>query len=603
MVVLRPVWADDVTPFEIDGSGAAGLNTDVVAWQNALYGATSPVDVGYVAEGDRDGRAKLLSGRTDFAISAEPFTDEELAQRPAGSAPLISAPMSVASISMLFGISPQLYQLRTYVPDGCDPNNPDVQCDPVDEPYMGGIRLPPQNLAALMVGWGGRSVFYDPTWSAAIGQPKLRLTSDDTQSLATFVYQLEGTSVNKYLLDYAQTIDPASWTQALTKAKSSKWNTAGERYPITSGQSPVGRGGYSTGVLAMFARPGFPNSDGDTGGGWGANSAAVNTDSVVRLESDRSSAQMIFTTASVKNAGGEYVLPTPAAVKAALDAGGATPNYAATHNVPGAYPMVYVNQIYAPSSGLTLEQTNAIAALIRYVATDGQKSVVDNGGVSLTPALQATALQQADALVASNCTGPDQMIVSGGPGPNEPATPGVAAIGTMKHCALKPPPETTTVPDTTVPDTAAADTTVADATTVPDTTTPDTTTTTTTTLARSTTTTSPRSTATTSTTMTSTTMTSTTAPLISDSAAAVPEETTAAETVAPETTAPDTEAPEPTEPVVTDPPSTRAVTYSTTLPMGQPPDGHGFKKLGTFMLGAIGFLLGRSIFLRRMSTP
>ncbi len=616
MMMLRPVWAAaEPVPVEIFGAGAAGLNADVIPWQNALYGAAGSVDVGYQTSGDRDGRAALLNGKVDFAISADPFSSDELRSRPANSTPLISVPVSVASISVFFGIRADMYQIRTFLPAGCELDAGAEQCDPTDTPYVGNLNLPPQNLAALIAGWGGRTFFSADPWKAAIDVPTLRLSNPDSPNLAAFVYQLEGTSVNQYLLNYIQKISPDDWALALSKAGSGRnWTGAGERYPISAGATVVPRGGYTTGVLAAFTRAGFPNSDGDTGGSWGANAAAVNTDSVKKATKDYAASGMKFVTASVRNALGQYVLPTPQAVQAALVAGGDQPNYAATNEVDGAYPMVYVNRLYAPSSGLSIEQTNAIAALIRYVVTDGQQTVVDNGGVSLTQAMKIEALQQADALVASNCTGTDERIVSGGPGPNEPATPGVVAIGTMKHCSMVPTPEPTTIADSTLAETPTVPETITETTAMP-TTVPTTVTDSTktpvdestvqatstaaaraTTAVRATRTTTKTTTATTTTTTTTTTAT-TEGTIESEPVAAV----TLPADVVPVGTEVPIEARPSTEAVVTGPPSTRVATYSTTLPMGSPSDGSGFKKLGTFVLGALGFLLGRSFYLRRFA--
>ncbi len=50
----------------------------------------------------------------------------------------------------------------------------------------------------------------------------------------------------------------------------------------------------------------------------------------------------------------------------------ATPLYALTNKVPGAYPLVWVDHLYAPAHGLSIEKTEALAAVIRYLATAGQ---------------------------------------------------------------------------------------------------------------------------------------------------------------------------------------------------------------------------------------
>ena len=75
----------------------------------------------------------------------------------------------------------------------------------------------------------------------------------------------------------------------------------------------------------------------------------------------------------MQNANGDWVAPTPDSI----DAGGRrpvarAPLFALTNKVPGAYPLVWVDHLYAPAHGLSIEKTEALATVIRYLATAGQ---------------------------------------------------------------------------------------------------------------------------------------------------------------------------------------------------------------------------------------
>jgi hypothetical protein len=162
----------------------------------------------------------------------------------------------------------------------------------------------------------------------------------------------------------------------------------------------------------------------------------------------------------VENASGQYVDPSPATIDAAVAAGGDEPLYALTHPVAGqpAYPLTYVDRLYAPATGLTQKKTEAIATMIRYLATAGQEYDAQYGDGRLPSNLVKEALDSANSLVRSNCTDPSETIVSSSdPGPYMPkllaGSPGaqdIAAIGEMLNCDVAPPkaPVTTTTVST-----------------------------------------------------------------------------------------------------------------------------------------------------------
>jgi hypothetical protein len=142
--------------------------------------------------------------------------------------------------------------------------------------------------------------------------------------------------------------------------------------------------------------------------------------------------------------------------------GGATP----------AYPLTYVDDLYAPAQGLSADKAEATATVIRYLATAGQDAMAAQGDGRLSPPLVAQALAAANQVIASNCTQPgEQVAINGdvgryaptlGPMDGKTAAQRQAEMqgGPMLHCvngvtqtAIAPPPS---VPSTTSPTAPAA---------------------------------------------------------------------------------------------------------------------------------------------------
>jgi hypothetical protein len=156
----------------------------------------------------------------------------------------------------------------------------------------------------------------------------------------------------------------------------------------------------------------------------------------------------------ILNANGEWVAPTTASITKAAAAGLDNPLYAFDHKVAGAYPFTWIDHLYAPAHGLSIEKTEGLATLIRYMATGGQDVAASVGEGRLPDALVQQSLQAADSLVLSNCVGADRRVVSSSdPGPYGSKIPALASIGTMLHCEPTGVPESTTTVPTTTPTT------------------------------------------------------------------------------------------------------------------------------------------------------
>src|SRR5262249_22219027 len=100
----------------------------------------------------------------------------------------------------------------------------------------------------------------------------------------------------------------------------------------------------------------------------------------------------------MENKPGGWGAPTPHSVNKASDASGDVPLYALDHDVAGAYPLVWVDRLYAPAHGLSPQKTEGLAMLIRYIATTGQDNNAKIGEGRLSAPLVAEALAAANNL-------------------------------------------------------------------------------------------------------------------------------------------------------------------------------------------------------------
>lgn len=171
----------------------------------------------------------------------------------------------------------------------------------------------------------------------------------------------------------------------------------------------------------------------------------------------------------LQNGSKEWVAPTSDSVTKAIAAGGDTPLYALDHDVSGGYPLAWVDSIYIPATGLSIDEVNAVSAFIRFVATDGQDIVkADNDGV-ISPDLLTKALAAANAAVTSNCDAAKGVARLEADSPYYPlaaVAPKLHALAPQMVCATPVDPSTTTTTtSTSTTSTTAATTTTTAATT------------------------------------------------------------------------------------------------------------------------------------------
>jgi PBP superfamily domain len=416
----------------LQGGGSWGAYREVLKWQDDLSGSKSPIDLSYTAHGSFIGRQEFISGSNDFVMSGVPFTAEELAQVPGGAAGLIDAPVQVSTLGFL---------LQAPVPDGfatleqlCDPDDPTVP-DPsaclVKHPYTGPIKLPATNLAAMALHYTGtgfppQNSWNDPNVLAAMG-----VANFTTPPLAGPgpVNRSDPDETSYFLQQFVAAKAPDVWNGLKASNPTIPWEPITERLGRQGGASrdgvdqqsqqlALGGGDPTSGTLTQFTAGVF---------------APVPPSAVGGIKQTFPDAKVQFV--QVQNANGDWVEPTPDSINKAVDAGGGTPLYALTNAVPGAYPFVWIDHLYAPAHGLTIEKTETLATLIRYLATAGQAAAKPVGEGELSQPLVKQALVAANQLVKSNCTGNDRHIEeSSDAGSFAPDLPAMDSIGTMSHC-------------------------------------------------------------------------------------------------------------------------------------------------------------------------
>jgi hypothetical protein len=258
------------------------------------------------------------------------------------------------------------------------------------------------------------------------------------------VMRSEPSGTNYYLQEFAKTAAPDIWEGLKAADTRITWEPISERLPRISGASRQGVDQQSLQLGLIGADPASGGVSGFTKGIM----APVPASAKGAVAQAFPGTPLAFI--EVQNAHGDWVSPTPASITKAVEAGGDDPLHALKTPVEGAYPLVWVNHLYAPATGLSPVKTEALATTIRYLATDGQTAAEPVGEGKLSAALVKQALAGADKLVSSNCVGSDRKIVkSSDPGPYAPDLPGIKAIGPMLHCEPVGPQATTTTSTTT----------------------------------------------------------------------------------------------------------------------------------------------------------
>jgi ABC-type phosphate transport system substrate-binding protein len=436
----RGAATQEPQPVSLRGAGTDGLSLMFEEWSSAFFEAPRSVDINYPNLGDGFlARGEFIDGDVDFAITGVPFTDEEEAALAAEHRPYVSAPISLAGLGLLLRAPVQGLATIEATDDG----------DVIVTPYDGPIRMPIS--AVNRVVYSTSNVWQDPEFRATFGGLNMRTFVQN----ATFVARSDAGATNFYLQQYLRIADPVAWAAAgerfgfETDTVTEFWGPAGLSTPTR----PQASGVYN--AVGQSANP----SNGGTaqGGNVGALTAEFLLEAMAKFPgTDQRVIQL-------QNAAGEWVAPTPESIEAAFPDGDGTPMQGLQDEaLTDAYPITWVNQLVAPTSGLSVDEANALATFMRFAATDGQAQAHVHGEGELPEALVEQALDAADAVVAGNCVGQGSVVAVGDPGPYAPSGATFPGATTWKRCVATPVVTTTTtsdVPTTTTTTTDPAPTT------------------------------------------------------------------------------------------------------------------------------------------------
>ena len=383
--------------------------------------ATAPdLEIG----GTRDLRSAFLEGEGDVVVSGVDFTDGEKLILSKLGKEVVSAPVQAVGLA-LFGFVPPL---PTF-PDGCEE---DDTCLQKKSSYTGPIRFSPAVLNQMLFersnAWA-ESEFIDAMQLPAgrfffppiRGPRPLVRTDGDVSNYALELYaaltvpQLHRESRGEIPGVDKDATPTELWPNSVTPSRLGMDNTVSQiREGLDPGSSELSFGGTIAAASVGLVNESFALND------------------------QRPSAQRVpLFRVELRNAAGEWVLPNTRSVSAATAAGEGIPDAGAVGTpVPGAYPITWVNKLYAPTKGLGAAKANAVAAMIRWQVSAGQADAVltASGDGKLTPKMVAAALAAADQVVKSNCAAAKGTVKSSATAGGTAPTGGFPGLGEVSYC-------------------------------------------------------------------------------------------------------------------------------------------------------------------------
>lgn len=426
---------------ELRSSWYDGLATQLEdVWEPAMRLQTkSSVEVdNTIAVGDAFARRFLYQGQRDFVVTGSPLPEAELQALPAGTS-FVSLPFSVSSLVLAMR---QPAQVNAWVSETRGPPDEDGEPTVIRTPYEGPLRVQASLITdAIQL---GIEVVRDPRFRA--DNDNVRLSSGG--GFTWLIARSDPSSLNVQLQRFLSTNDTARWNQMLALYGHGP-DFVSESFPINEASTRSLDGS----MMASLADVRTPREGLATSG-------TIGLTTLARLKA----AQARFPGAgfrplTLKNAAGTWVTPSIDSITAGINGGLATTpaGLAFTDNAAmtnpalrNAYPLTWLNYLHAPSKGLSIDKTNALASFIRYAVTDGQSAHDVAGDPRLPAPLVGIALAQANALVESNCSAAKGVVTKrNDPGPFVPAGT-LTGVTEMSWCSPAPPPApTTTEPSTT----------------------------------------------------------------------------------------------------------------------------------------------------------
>ncbi len=412
-----------------------------------LATAEVPTDVQYLGGGSAEARRALVAGETDMVVSGVGFSAAEVAALKDSGKGLVSAPIQAVGLQVFGNRDPFRFQPRgcsdNVDPETGEPINPELDC--AVRTFEGTtIRLDSDLLEQVFIERNDGVNIWNSARFAELMAPLLPPPTPAAPQGWEFVSVTEtpipvarsdGDAFNQYLdayLDRTQGQRRRAYLSTVAGARPDL--SPNEDWPNPQVNT---RQGLDNVVSQVRERINPASSATPLGGVWAGTSPYYVGESFFLNEAKPSDQRVPLFRVEVLNGAGEWVASTPAAITAAVAAGGGAPLAGATDAVPGAYPITWVNRAYLPQRGLTADEVNGAAAFIRVQVTQGRDRAAKLGDGRLTDELQKEALTAADAAVESNCAAAKGTVTTSSDG--APYVPGgVLPAGRYKFCRAAP---------------------------------------------------------------------------------------------------------------------------------------------------------------------
>ena len=434
----RAQAADTGEPLVLESTWTDSLSVPFTAISDAFTTSPKPVDIdNKLVTGDPFAKTDLIEGKRDFIVSGTRLTAAEQARAAEVKRGIVSVPVSVTGL--VFG-------MRSPVPDGWQTLSFDAQSNPVVAPYSGRIPLRASLLYKIFV--PSTNVLTSTEFKTDMKPTVIKSDVGNTGS----VVRSDPGALNVHLQTYLRTTNKTSWDAALKRLGLDP-DKPDESYPILSQTS---RSGFNA-LGALVTDTATPGGSRASAG----NIGIFTLDQFAETSRRYPDPKVDLRAGEVKNAAGTWVAPSTTSILAGVNAGITTvPSFAFKENaaltdpaVTTAYPITWANWLMAPTSGLGGAKANAVATVIRYLVSDGQKAITDAGDPALPTAMVDAAFAGADDVVRGNCTDTGARLTTTIlPGQYAPAG-SLVGMRTVSYCELPAPvvPTTTTTTTTTRP--------------------------------------------------------------------------------------------------------------------------------------------------------
>ena len=417
-VQAAEVAADDSILDIIGASEAAG---PMSSWAVAMLSAPESPVVSPFRVGDADARRQLVDGSADVIVTGVPFTEAELDDLEDTGRSVIAAPVQGAGMTLLAsGPFPSGIDL-------CDLIEQSPEEDPLNEfppdclnarDYVGDLKLTSKDVADVFLETVDRLWLNTEFLSILTGgDPNVSIVTPPRS--AQPVMRSDAGMPNLALQTYIRATQPTMWSAAFADRFPPQPETApAEEWVFPRAPSRNGLT-EAVGTIRLWRSASAASTDSARGGAMTMTTPLEGIGVIIAeaeepefdLTGNRNQRTPLYL-AQLRNGAGEFVVATPDAITTALDAGGGQPFFGLTENVPGAWPLSWVNTMYVPDSGLTGVETNAVAAMIRWQSTVGRAGAGTLGDGRLPEPLVEQALAAADEVVESNCESAGLKTVS-----------------------------------------------------------------------------------------------------------------------------------------------------------------------------------------------